>query len=204
MPSPTAPSRCATPRPTTMSARTRPSPSARPCRSASTPASRTPGCIGGGSELLNEFYKKYNIYAFLGGNTGARWAAGSARRSRAVADLKGLKMRIGGFAGQVMSKLGVVPQQIAGRRHLSGAGEGHDRRRRVGRPLRRREARLQQGRAVLLLSRLVGRRAVAAPLRQPGEVEFAAEAYKSLHQDCVARSPTNHGRRATTRATRRR
>ena len=30
------------------------------------------------------------------------------------ADLKGLKMRIGGFAGQVMAKLGVVPQQIAG------------------------------------------------------------------------------------------
>jgi TRAP-type mannitol/chloroaromatic compound transport system substrate-binding protein len=29
-------------------------------------------------------------------------------------DLKGLKMRIGGFAGRVMGKLGVVPQQIAG------------------------------------------------------------------------------------------
>ena len=33
---------------------------------------------------------------------------------RTVADLKGLKMRIGGFAGKVMEKLGVVPQQIAG------------------------------------------------------------------------------------------
>ena len=31
-----------------------------------------------------------------------------------VADLKGLKMRIGGFAGQMLQKLGVVPQQIAG------------------------------------------------------------------------------------------
>ena len=31
-----------------------------------------------------------------------------------MADLKGLKMRIGGFAGQVLTKLGVVPQQIAG------------------------------------------------------------------------------------------
>ena len=30
-----------------------------------------------------------------------------------VADLKGLKMRIGGMAGLVMAKLGVVPQQIA-------------------------------------------------------------------------------------------
>ena len=44
------------------------------------------------------------------------------------------------------------------RRNLSGAGEGHDRRRRMGRSVRRPEARLQQGGAVLLLSRLVGRR----------------------------------------------
>jgi TRAP-type mannitol/chloroaromatic compound transport system substrate-binding protein len=31
-----------------------------------------------------------------------------------VDDLKGLKMRIGGFAGRVMQRLGVVPQQLAG------------------------------------------------------------------------------------------
>ena len=33
---------------------------------------------------------------------------------KTLEDLKGVKMRIGGFAGQVMAKLGVVPQQIAG------------------------------------------------------------------------------------------
>ena len=33
---------------------------------------------------------------------------------KTVDDLKGLKMRIGGFAGRVLQKLGVVPQQIAG------------------------------------------------------------------------------------------
>jgi TRAP-type mannitol/chloroaromatic compound transport system substrate-binding protein len=37
---------------------------------------------GGGNELMNEFYKKHNIHAIPAGNTGARWAAGSARRSR--------------------------------------------------------------------------------------------------------------------------
>ena len=31
-----------------------------------------------------------------------------------VKDLQGLKMRIGGFAGRVMQRLGLVPQQIAG------------------------------------------------------------------------------------------
>ncbi len=33
---------------------------------------------------------------------------------KTVDDLKGLKIRIGGFAGRVLQKLGVVPQQIAG------------------------------------------------------------------------------------------
>ena len=87
-----------------------------------------------------------------------RWAAGSARRSRTLADLNGLKMRIGGFAGTRACEARRGAAADRRRRNLSGAGEGHDRRRRMGRPLRRREARLLQGRAVLLLSRLVGRR----------------------------------------------
>ena len=70
--------------------------------------------FGGGMELMNDFYKKFNIYGIPAGNTGARWAAGSARRSRRPPISTGSKMRIGGFAGRVLSKLGVVPQQIAG------------------------------------------------------------------------------------------
>jgi TRAP-type mannitol/chloroaromatic compound transport system substrate-binding protein len=68
----------------------------------------------GGLDLLNEFYKKYNIYALPGGNTGAQMGGWYRKEIKTVADLNGLKMRIGGFAGAVMSKLGVVPQQIAG------------------------------------------------------------------------------------------
>ena len=41
-----------------------------------------------------------------------------------VADLQGLKMRIGGFAGTVMAKLGVVPQQIAGGEIYSALEKG--------------------------------------------------------------------------------
>ncbi len=65
----------------------------------------------------------------------ARWAAGSARRSTTVDDLKGLKFRIGGFAGRVLQKLGCGAAADRRRRHLSGAGEGHDRCRGMGRPL---------------------------------------------------------------------
>jgi TRAP-type mannitol/chloroaromatic compound transport system substrate-binding protein len=69
---------------------------------------------GGGIALLNEFYDGYNIYALPCGNTGAQMGGWFRKEINTVADLNGLKMRIGGFGGKVISKLGVVPQQIAG------------------------------------------------------------------------------------------
>ncbi len=69
---------------------------------------------GGGMDLLNEFYKKFNIYAIPAGNTGCQMGGWFRKEIKSVADLQGLKMRIGGFAGQVLTKLGAVPQQIAG------------------------------------------------------------------------------------------
>ena len=69
---------------------------------------------GGGLELMREFFKDYNIINFPAGNTGAQMGGWFRKEIKTVADLKGLKFRIGGFAGQVLQKLGVVPQQIPG------------------------------------------------------------------------------------------
>ena len=69
--------------------------------------------FGGGRELMNEFYKEYSIYGITCGNTGAQMGGWFRKEIKTVDDLKGLKFRIGGFAGQVVSKLGVIPQQIA-------------------------------------------------------------------------------------------
>ena len=69
---------------------------------------------GGGIALMNEFYDGFNIYALSCGNTGAQMGGWFRKEINTVADLNGLKMRIGGFGGKVISKLGVVPQQIAG------------------------------------------------------------------------------------------
>jgi len=69
---------------------------------------------GGGLDLTREFYKAYNVVSFIGGSTGTQMGGWFRKEIKTVEDLKGLKFRIGGFAGQVMSKLGVVPQQIAG------------------------------------------------------------------------------------------
>jgi TRAP-type mannitol/chloroaromatic compound transport system substrate-binding protein len=70
--------------------------------------------FGGGRELMNEFFKDYNIHAIPCGNTGAQMGGWFRKEIKTVADLQGLKFRVGGFAGQVLSKLGVVPQQIPG------------------------------------------------------------------------------------------
>jgi TRAP-type mannitol/chloroaromatic compound transport system substrate-binding protein len=69
---------------------------------------------GGGQDVLNEFYKKYNVRGILAGNTGAQMGGWFRKEINTVDDLKGLKMRVGGWAGKVMQKLGAVPQQIAG------------------------------------------------------------------------------------------
>jgi TRAP-type mannitol/chloroaromatic compound transport system substrate-binding protein len=69
---------------------------------------------GGGGDLLNDFYKKFNIYALVAGNTGCQMGGWFRKEIKTTDDLKGLKMRIGGFAGTVLAKLGSVPQQIAG------------------------------------------------------------------------------------------
>jgi TRAP-type mannitol/chloroaromatic compound transport system substrate-binding protein len=70
--------------------------------------------FGGGLDLMNDFYKKFNIYAIPAGNTGAQMGGWFRKEIKSVDDLKGLKMRIGGFAGRVLAKLGLVPQQLAG------------------------------------------------------------------------------------------
>ena len=66
----------------------------------------------GGIELMNEFYKKFNIHALPAGNTGCQMGGWFRREIRNVSDLNGLKFRIGGFGGRVLAKLGVVSQQI--------------------------------------------------------------------------------------------
>jgi len=70
--------------------------------------------FGGAMDLMNDFYKKFNIYAIPAGNTGAQMGGWFRKEIKDVGDLNGLKMRIGGFAGTVMQRLGAVPQQIAG------------------------------------------------------------------------------------------
>src|SRR5690606_25061464 len=69
---------------------------------------------GGGNELYNEFLADYGVVGIPGGATGAQMGGWFRNEIHSVADLQGVKMRIAGVAGEVMSRLGVVPQQIPG------------------------------------------------------------------------------------------
>ena len=68
----------------------------------------------GGQDMLNEFGKKFKLYGISGGNTGTQMGGWFRKEIKTVDDIKGLKMRIGGWAGKTMQKLGCIPQQIAG------------------------------------------------------------------------------------------
>ncbi len=70
---------------------------------------------GGGLELLQDFYRrKFGVIQFPAGNTGAQMGGWFRKEINSVADLQGLKMRIPGLGGQVMSKLGVTVQVLPG------------------------------------------------------------------------------------------
>ncbi|MBC5766857.1 TRAP transporter substrate-binding protein [Ramlibacter albus] len=68
---------------------------------------------GNGRKLMDEFYAKYNMKSFSAGNTGTQMGGWYRKEIKSVADLKGLKMRMGGgLLGEAMAKLGVVAQNM--------------------------------------------------------------------------------------------
>lgn len=69
---------------------------------------------GGGLALMRELFRPHNILSIPCGNTGAQMGGWYRKEIRTLADLKGLKFRVGGLTGQVLARLGVVPQQIPG------------------------------------------------------------------------------------------
>jgi TRAP-type mannitol/chloroaromatic compound transport system substrate-binding protein len=67
---------------------------------------------GGGKELIQELFKKDGVLPIVCGNVGVQMGGWYRKEIKTVEDLNGLKFRIGGLGGMILSKLGVVPQQI--------------------------------------------------------------------------------------------
>ena len=90
---------------------------------------------GGGMELGNEFFKKFGVIGFHCGNTGTQMGGWFRKEIKTVADLSGPEVshRRNCRPGAAEGRRGAAADRR--RRHLSRAREGHDRRRRMGRPL---------------------------------------------------------------------
>ena len=69
---------------------------------------------GGGREALREVYRDQGVIAIPAGNTGAQMGGWFREEIKTVADLDGLKFRVAGFGGEILARLGVVPQLISG------------------------------------------------------------------------------------------
>ena len=160
---------------------------------------------GGGIEADERVLSRSaNFVAFPAGNTGAQMGGWFRKEIKDVADLNGLKIRIGGFAGRVLQKLGVVPQQIAGGDIYPALEKGTiDAAEWVG-PYDDEKLGFYKVAPVLLLPRLVGRR------HRRSHNFINIDKWKTLPKNYqvdraigLATSPTFDDRRNTTPAIRR-
>jgi TRAP-type mannitol/chloroaromatic compound transport system substrate-binding protein len=69
---------------------------------------------GGGLKLWEELYAPYGLVPMAGGSTGIQMAGWFKKEVNSVEDLKGLKMRIPGLAGEVLKRLGGIPVTLSG------------------------------------------------------------------------------------------
>ncbi len=69
---------------------------------------------GGGLELMRGVFSDFGILNFPAGNTGTQMGGWFKQEINSLTDLQGLTMRIPGLGGEVMSRLGVHVQVLAG------------------------------------------------------------------------------------------
>ncbi len=69
---------------------------------------------GGGLKEVQKVFAQFGCHSVPCGNFGTQMGGWFRKEIKSLKDLEGLKMRIGGFGGQVISRLGVVPQMIPG------------------------------------------------------------------------------------------
>jgi TRAP-type mannitol/chloroaromatic compound transport system substrate-binding protein len=67
---------------------------------------------GDGMKYMKTVYDKFKVMSFPGGNTDTQMGGWFRKEINSLKDLKGIKMRIPGLAGEVMARLGVAVSSI--------------------------------------------------------------------------------------------
>ena len=79
---------------------------------------------GGGQELWDELSAQYDIKPLLAGNTGVQMGGWFNKEVTSVESYKGLKYRMPGLGGQVLSRLGAVVINVPGGKIVSSLKSG--------------------------------------------------------------------------------
>ena len=69
---------------------------------------------GGGQQLWDDLYAQFNLKPFLAGNTGVQMGGWFNREINSLDDMVGLKMRMPGLGGDVLTEIGAVPKLLPG------------------------------------------------------------------------------------------
>ncbi|MCH2556524.1 MAG: TRAP transporter substrate-binding protein [Alcanivorax sp.] len=70
--------------------------------------------FGGGQELWDELYGGFGIKPLPCGNSGTQMGGWFRKEINSLADIKGLKIRAPGLAGEIMQRIGATPVQMPG------------------------------------------------------------------------------------------
>ena len=70
--------------------------------------------FGGGQELWDELYGEFGLKPLPCGNSGTQMAGWFRKEINSLEDIKGLKIRAPGLAGEVMQRIGATPVQMPG------------------------------------------------------------------------------------------
>ena len=149
---------------------------------------------GNGLKLMREFYRELQHRHFPMGNTGAQMGGWYRKEIKSIADMKGLKFRVGGFAGKVAERIGVRCRRTS----RAARSTRRWKRARSTRPsgwarTTTRSSASTEGGAVLRLPGLVGRRPAARAARQRQGLRRAARAeHKAIIEAACGYAPHGH------------
>ena len=81
--------------------------------------------FGGGQKLWDELSAKFNVKAFMAGNSGTQMGGWFNKEINSVEDFQGLRIRMPGLGGEVMKRVGATPVTKAGGEIFQALSQGN-------------------------------------------------------------------------------